>query len=84
MRTTITIDDRLLDSLKQRAAERDTTVSRLIEESVRVSLAPRREADEQSFELVTYGSGSGFTTENVDKISSLLELDDIERFGGGR
>ncbi len=81
MRTTITIDDHLLAALKQRAAERGTTVSRLIEESVRRNLAPRKAADEQDFELVTYGGGSGFTAKNVDKVSSLLEFDDL---AGGR
>jgi predicted DNA-binding ribbon-helix-helix protein len=33
MRTTITIDEGLLDELKKRAAREGTTVSRLIEES---------------------------------------------------
>ena len=81
MRTTITIDDRLMERLKKRAAETGTTLSRLFENLIRLGLAPRElEDEEEDFELVTYGRGGRFTAANVDKISRLLEQDDLERF----
>lgn len=85
MRTTITIDDQLLDDLKQRAASEGTTVSRLIEDSVR--LARRRRPSRKklpAFKLVTFGRGGRFTSLDIDKVSSILETDDITRHGRRR
>ena len=84
MRTTITLDDRLLERLKKRAAETGTSVSGLIERAVRLLLqasAPQRRG---RFDLVTFGEGGRFTTLNVDKTAALLEADDVERFGRQR
>lgn len=83
MRTTINIDDALLAELKERAALRDTTVSRLIEESVRRTLYTDDEVRDGSspFKLVTYGEGGSFSRFDIDKASALLELEDLERFG---
>jgi hypothetical protein len=81
MRTTITIDDEVLDQLKTRAAKEGTTVSRLIEDSVRLVARPNVEIAEPSFELVTFGKGGHFTSLNVDRTSTLLEQDDIARYG---
>jgi len=82
MRTTITIEDQLLKTLKRRATESGTTVSKLIEDSVRLALAPTRERpSDQDFELVTFGKGGRFTSYDIDKVSSLQELDDFEEFG---
>lgn len=81
MRTTITIDDHLMERLRKRAAETGTTLSRLLESLVRLGLSPAGSAKEaEDFELVTYGRGGRFTTANVDKVSRLLEQDDLERF----
>ncbi|HEX6198681.1 MAG TPA: ribbon-helix-helix protein, CopG family [Thermoanaerobaculia bacterium] len=86
MRTTITIDDAVLDDLKRRASQRGTTVSRLIEASVRLALARPPEAPPapEAFELVTYGRGGRFTHLDVDRTSALLEGDDRERYGSRR
>lgn len=86
MRTTITIADAVLDDLKQRAAQCGTTVSRLIEDSVRLAFAqtPEPAAATEDFELVTYGRGGRFTELDVDRTSALLERDDLERYGGRR
>lgn len=35
----------------------------------------------EPFELVTYGRGGRFPSHKLDKISTLLELDDVEQFG---
>ncbi|HEX9203944.1 MAG TPA: ribbon-helix-helix protein, CopG family [Vicinamibacteria bacterium] len=81
MRTTITIDDALLEDLKNRAAERGTTVSRLIEDSVRFAAARPRAAESGELKLVTYGQGGRFTRLDVNKTSGLLEAEDLERYG---
>lgn len=81
MRTTITLDDRLLATLKKRASDTGTTVSKVIEQAVRLSLhaGPRR-GRKHRFDLVTFGRGGRFTTRNIDKISALLEQEDLVRF----
>ena len=82
MRTTITIDERLLSQLKQQAAESRTSVSRLIEEAVRLSTrTPVSTAREEPFELITFGAGGHFSRQNIDKASALLEAEDLERYG---
>ena len=84
MRTTITLDERLLAQLKQQAAESGTSVSRLIERAVRLSIrAPASTAGEEPFELITFGAGGRFSRHNIDKASALLEADDLERYGAG-
>ncbi|SRR5258706_8987045 len=60
MRTTITIDDEIFKQLKVRAAKEATTVSQLIEDSVRLAVRLRDKATEQPFELVTFGKGGHF------------------------
>lgn len=84
MRTTISLDEHLLGELKKRATQRNTTVSRLIEDAVR-SAAPEPEtAPAPAFELVTFGKGGRFTSFDADKISALLEREDVARFGRDR
>ena len=83
MRTTITLDDRLLIQLKARAAESGISVSRLIEQGARLLMrAPAAANDTDPFELITFGSGGRFTQHNVDRISTVLEADDVERYKG--
>ena len=81
MRTTITLDDRLLAQLKQRAAESGMSVSRLIEQAVQLFMrTPPTEDTGEPFELVTFGAGGRFSRHNLDKASALLEIDDLERY----
>jgi hypothetical protein len=82
MRTTISIEDNLLAKLKERATETDSTVSKLIEEAVKVMMNRKPpESDEHAeFELVTFGAGGQFSTYNIDKTSSLLAADDVEKY----
>jgi hypothetical protein len=85
MRTTITLDDRLLAQLKRRASESETSVSRLVEQAVRLFVrTPRPPSPQESFELVTFGAGGRFSRQNIDKIAALLEADDMERFASRR
>lgn len=81
MRTTITMDDRLLAQLKKRAAESGTSVSRLIEHAIRLLIRTRPAGKrEDRFDLVTFGAGGRFSRQNIDKTSALLEADDVDRF----
>lgn len=84
MRTTITIDDALLEDLKTRASQRGITISRLIEDSVRLAIStlPAEERGHEAFELVTYGKGGRFTSLDIDKTFALLEREDLERYRG--
>ena len=81
MRTTITLDDRLLSRLKKRASESGIPVSRLIEQAVRLLLrTPAAARRRDRFDLVTFGASAGFSNQNIDKTSALLEADDVDRF----
>ena len=81
MRTTITLDDRLLAQLKKKAAESGTSVSRLIEQAVRLFIrTPRSSKQPERFELVTFGRGGRFSRQNIDKTSRLIEDDDVARY----
>jgi hypothetical protein len=81
MRTTITMDDRLMAQLKKRAAESGTSVSRLIEHAIRVLIrTPPAGKRQDRFDLVTFGAGGRFSRQNIDRTSALIEADDVERF----
>ena len=81
----ISLDDRLLERLKARAAQSGTTVSRLIEQAIRLMMrTPPRAKRRENFELVTFGAGGRFSTRNIDKTSSLVEAEDLERFAKRR
>lgn len=83
MRTTITLDDKLLEQLKDRATASGTTVSRLIEQAVRLFIrTPRASQQQNRFELVTFGRGGHFSRQNIDKISRLIEDDDVAKYSG--
>lgn len=85
MRTTITLDDRLLAQLKRRASESGTSVSKLIEQAVRLFVrTPRPSPPPAAFELVTFGTGGQFSRQNLDKTAALLETEDLERFTSRR
>lgn len=84
MRTTITLDDRLLERLKKRAVESGTSVSGLIERAVRLLLQAPASQRRDRFDLVTFGEGGQFTPLNIDKTAALIEADDMERFARQR
>lgn len=84
MRTTITIEDSILEQLKARALKEGTTVSRLIEDSVRLAALSQGQGDVgPAFELITFGEGGHFTSFDVDRASTLIEQDDFARHGRG-
>ena len=58
MRTTVRLDDALLQEAKVRAAEQGITLTQLIDESLRERLAARpRRKSTKPFRLTTYGKG---------------------------
>ncbi len=79
------MDERLVAQLKRRAAAQGTSVSKLVEQAVRLFVrTPRAPATPLVFELITFGKGARFSRHNLDKTSALIEADDLERFASGR
>ena len=78
MRTTISIEDHLLDRAKKAALERKCSLSELIEESLRLSLAAqaRRKQQPAPSPLKTF-RGSGVLP-GVDLSSSAALLESME------
>jgi hypothetical protein len=73
MRTTVTIDDRLLAQLKQRAAETGRTVSELVEDAIRESLL-RQKGPASRVKLKTWHGGGRLPGVDLDDNAALLEL----------
>jgi hypothetical protein len=81
MRTTIRIDDELLAEAKKRAADRRTTLTALIEDSLRESLA-RRTPREIRKPFRIKGFGRGGLQPGVDLDDSAALLDRMEGLDG--
>ncbi len=79
MRTTITIDDDLLDRVRRHAAERRQTVSQVIADSVRESLLRRSEGDRPRFRVRPFNGGDLQPGVDLDDNAALLELMDPGR-----
>lgn len=74
MRTTIRIDDQLLREAKKRAAERGTTLTSVIEDSLRETLGRReRPRPRRKFRLPTFGVGGVFPGVDLDDSAALLD-----------
>jgi hypothetical protein len=80
MRTTITLDERLLRAAKRLAAARGVTLSEIIAEALRLQLASGRPRDRPSFKLVTFRGEGPHPGVDLDRTSELELLDDEERF----
>jgi hypothetical protein len=78
MRTTITLDDRLLRAAKRYAADRGTTVSAVIDEALRAKLAAPAPRSVRPFRLVTFRGRGPREGIDLDRTSELLERDDVE------
>jgi hypothetical protein len=74
MRTTIRFDEQLLNQARNLAAERGTTLTALLEESLRETLARRRpSARRAKVRLTTFGRGGKQQLVDLDSTASLLE-----------
>lgn len=76
MRTTITIDEHLLEEVRKRAAERRQTVSQVIEESVRESLLRHGDEAPTPFRVRAFPSGGYQPGVDLDDNAGLLDLID--------
>jgi hypothetical protein len=78
MRTTIHLDDGLLDDAKRRASEEGTTLTQILTRALRHELArPRTPRRASPFRLVTYGSGGLVPGLTVERIPEVLEAEDV-------
>ena len=74
MRTTIRIDDELLAEAKKRAADRRTTLTALIEDSLRESLARRKSRQTRKpFRIKAFGRGGLQPGVDLDDSAALLD-----------
>jgi len=75
MRTTINLPDEVLARLKRLAAESGTTVTALIEDAVRETLARRaRRAQAAPVTLATFGEGGLQPGIDLDDSAALLDV----------
>jgi hypothetical protein len=81
VRTTITIDDQLLDQVRRRAAELRKTVSQVIEDSVREALLRRGEdaGGGERFRVRAFGGGGYQQGVDLDDNAAALDLMDGPR-----
>ena len=78
MRTTIHLDDGLLEDAKRRATEEGTTLTQILTRALRHELArPRTQRRASPFRLVTYGSGGLVPGLDVGRIPEVLETEDV-------
>jgi hypothetical protein len=75
MRTTVRIDDELLAQAKALALRTSRTLTKVIEDALRESLARDRVVKEaEPFELPTFGEGGTMPGVNLDSWAELLDL----------
>jgi len=85
MRTTVTIDDDLLELAKRRARERKTTLGKLLEEALRAALFKEEGGrPERRFELVTFEGDGTREGIDLDRTSALLAAEDVEQYRRGK
>jgi hypothetical protein len=80
MRTTVAIDDPLLEGAKRHAAERGITLGALMEDALRSYFAATQRAEVRPFRLHTVGGRLVNPALNLDCTSELLFLDDEEQY----
>jgi hypothetical protein len=76
MRTTVRLDDDLLAAAKQRAAADHTTLTSLIEDSLRSTLAQRPRVGDERFTIRPLGDAATQPGVDLDDSAGLRELMD--------
>jgi Arc/MetJ family transcription regulator len=76
MRTTIRLDDDLLAKAKRAAIERGTTLTAVIEEALRLALAPGHAEPRERLELRTFRGDGLRPGVDLDDTASLLDVMD--------
>lgn len=82
MRTTISLDDRIFEAVKRRAAAEGRSVSAFIAAVLddAIKRAPAHEA-ERPFRLVAVGGGGPYPGVDLDRPRELMVAEDEERYG---
>jgi hypothetical protein len=78
MRTTLVIEDELFRRTKHRAAERDATLSDVVNDALRTYLA-REVSDAAPFRLVIYGRPGKIARHEPSDFAQELDIEDRER-----
>ena len=82
MRTTISLDDQILEAVKRRAAAEGRSVSAYIagvlDDAVKRDPSP---VDAPPFRLVTVGGGGPYPAIDLDRPRELMVADDEEHYG---
>jgi predicted transcriptional regulator len=77
VRITINLPDDLVQRAKRAALESGTTLSKIIENALRESLAkPRRRLSRREFKIIACGKGGLMPGVNLDDTSALLDIMD--------
>jgi hypothetical protein len=76
MRTTVSLPDPLLAAAKQRARERDTSLSAIIVDALRVALSRPAKRSSKHFTLVTFRGDGTLPGVDLSRTSELYALDD--------
>lgn len=76
MRTTVRLDDDLLAAAKQKAAADHTTLTSLIEDSLRQTLAPRVDEPTDRFKIRSFGGNGIRAGVQLDDSAALRDLMD--------
>jgi Bacterial antitoxin of type II TA system, VapB len=76
MRTTVRLDDDLLAAAKARAAESHTTLTSLIEDALRQTLALRPARGSERLVLESFGDGGTLPGVDLDDSAALRDLMD--------
>ena len=80
MRTTLVLDDILLREAKHRAAERDLSVSEVVNEALREAFRQRPQTA-SPFSMITYGPSDRRVTHDPADFAADSELDDRTAMG---
>jgi hypothetical protein len=81
MRTTVAIDDHLLEMARRRALERRTTLGAVIEDALRVALLGAPAGESPPFTLVTFRGDGLVAGVDLDRTSAIAAAEDAERYG---
>jgi hypothetical protein len=85
MRTTISLDDRIFEAVKRRAAAEGRSVSAFIagvlDDAVKRDSAP---TEERPFRLIIVGGGGPYPQVDLDRPRQLMVAEDEERYGRER
>ena len=85
MRTTISIQDPLLETAKERASLRNITLSELIQDALREHLATSASGQvRHPFRLITVKGELVNPDVDLDRTSALIAADDEEKYGNWR